>query len=177
MTLTQTIVSEHLFLSQSAVSQLVARLALDLGKCSLDEVRRRYLEHLRAVASGRGASDMQAERLALTKARRLQVDLANEQELGNLVDAEVTRRAIVGAAVHIRSALERIPDKLAARIAAESDTEVIHAWIAEEIETTLTAMAADFRSMKFMQPSANGEPESAAPGEMGEGGEAEDAGA
>ena len=177
MPLTQSIVSEHLFLSQAAVSQLIARLALDLGTCSLDEVRRRYLEHLRAVASGRGSLELQAERLALTKARRLQVELDNEKELGNLVSADETSRAIVGAAVHIRNALERIPNKLAARIAAESDPEVIHAWIAEEIETTLTAMAADFRNMKFMLPSANGEPESAAPGETGEGGEAEDAGA
>ena len=177
MALTQNIISEHLFLSQASVSQLISKLALDLARCSLDEVRSQYIEHLRAVASGRGSNDLQAERLALTKARRLQVDLANEQELGNLVDAEVTRRAIVGAAVHIRSALERIPDKLAPRISAESNPEIIHAWIAEEIETTLTAMAADFRSMKFMQPRANGEPESAAPGETGEGGEAEDAGA
>lgn len=146
----QLAVSEHLFLSQGAVSQLVSRAIIDLNTCSLDEVRRRYLEHLRSVASGRGSSELQAERLALTKARRLQVDLANEQELGNLVDAEATRRAIVGAAVHIRSALERIPDKLSARVAAECDAAAINGLIAAEIEETLTAMAADFRALNFM---------------------------
>ena len=88
----------------------------------------------------------------MTKARRLQIDLANEQELGNLVDAEVTRRAIVAAAVHIRAALERIPDKLAARVAAEVDADIINALITDEIEATLIAMSADFRAMKFMQP-------------------------
>ena len=142
----QSAVANHLFLSQAAVSQLVSRLGLDLASLTLDEVRKRYLEHLRAVASGRdGSSDISAERLALTRAKRVAAEVANRREAGTLCYAADVRRALTTISARMRQALERIPDRVAPRLAAENDASAVYGLLSAEIEATLIDFAAELR--------------------------------
>lgn len=151
----QSVIANHLFLSQAAVSQLVCRLGLDLASLSLDEVRQRYLDHLRAVASGRdGSSDIAAERLALTRAKRVAAEFANQREAGTLCYAADVQRGLATISARMRQALERIPDRVAPRLAAESDEATVHGLLADEIEATLTDFAAELRSYVASQGAA-----------------------
>ena len=86
--------------------------------------------------------------------RRTQQALAQirEEELAELRGALV-RAADVGAAVtavhaQLRSALERVPDKLADVVAAESDPAAVHALLTAEIDLVLEDLAADVHRLE-----------------------------
>jgi phage terminase Nu1 subunit (DNA packaging protein) len=60
---------------------------------------------------------------------------------GSLVDKSEVEKRLDTAAAQIRMALERIPDKIADRLAAESDAHVCHGLITAEIDQVLDDLA------------------------------------
>lgn len=75
--------------------------------------------------------------------------MRERQMAGELVDAARVRLTVTTCAAMTRSALERIPDMLSDRLAAEMDASVIHAMMTAEIDLVLAAMASDIRNLKF----------------------------
>ena len=69
-------------------------------------------------------------------------ELEYKERKGELRDAQTVRKAITDAAVVIRTALERIPDKLALRLAAESDVERCHQLMTDECDQLLSELTA-----------------------------------
>jgi phage terminase Nu1 subunit (DNA packaging protein) len=66
---------------------------------------------------------------------------------GQLVDAEKVRRVVTTWSATARNAFERIPDKLAERLAAESLPEICHTLLAAEIDLVLSDLAAGAAAM------------------------------
>jgi phage terminase Nu1 subunit (DNA packaging protein) len=152
MQLTQAIVAEHLDLNQSAVSRLLPRLGVGL-EAGLDEIRTRYIRSLRSTASAHGGAALQAEKLKLTAARRKKAELDLRERAGELVESTRVRLGVTACAAQMRSALERLPDMVAPRLAVESDESTIVALLAAEIDLVLADLAARFRAGKFLAPS------------------------
>jgi len=69
-------------------------------------------------------------------------ELEYKERKGELRDAQTVRKSITDAAVIIRSAIERIPDKLASRVAAESDVDRCHQLLTEECDQLLSELTA-----------------------------------
>lgn len=68
---------------------------------------------------------------------------------GELVEAERVRRAITTLAATARSGFERVPDKLAERLAVLTDAHECHALIATEIDQVLADLAAGAAMLKL----------------------------
>lgn len=66
---------------------------------------------------------------------------------GSLVEADKVRRVVTTWAATARGAFERIPDKLAERLAAESAPEQCHALLSAEIDMVLADLAAGAETM------------------------------
>lgn len=69
------------------------------------------------------------------------------RESGTLVDAASIALALTNAGAQLRTALESIPDKLAARIASESDTAIVHELLVAELGVSLQTITACFEDM------------------------------
>lgn len=76
-------------------------------------------------------------------------ELKERQVLGELVDASRVRRVVTSWAAMARSALEKIPDKLSDRLAAETDPVSCHALMTAEMDLVLADLAAGARSIKL----------------------------
>ena len=68
--------------------------------------------------------------------------LAYEQATGRLLDRSAVERALHDTAVATRTALERMPDKLASLLAAEPDPNTVHAHLCAAIDEILEDLAA-----------------------------------
>lgn len=89
-----------------------------------------------------GPTSEEAEDIWVSRARRekheaTMAEMKALQMAGALVDVSAVRRKLADAGAQIRLTLERIPDKLAARLVAESDEGAIHALIDAEIQQAL----------------------------------------
>lgn len=71
------------------------------------------------------------------------------QMAGELVNANDVRRAVVALSATARSGFERIPDKLADRLAALGDPHECHALLTAEIDQVLEDLAAGAESLKL----------------------------
>lgn len=151
MGLTQADVGKHLDMSQQSAGEMLARLNIDLT-AGLDEIRTRYIRHLRGIAAGHGGDAMRQERLLLTTVRRRKAELDLRTRCGELVEADRVRLGVAACAAQARSALERLPDMVAPRLAVESDESVIVGLLAGEIDQVLADLAARLRAGKFLAP-------------------------
>ena len=68
-------------------------------------------------------------------------ELRERQVLGELVEADRVRRAVTTLAAGVRSAFERIPDKLADRLAATASAQDCHVLLAGEIDLVLADLS------------------------------------
>lgn len=68
-------------------------------------------------------------------------ELEYRERKGELRDAHSVRQTVTDAAVIIRNALERLPDKLAVRMAAESDANACYALLSAEVDQSLAELA------------------------------------
>ncbi|MEO4030704.1 hypothetical protein ABH313_21965 [Chromobacterium vaccinii] len=78
---------------------------------------------------------------------QLDIDLAKSRR--ELISQEVSVKLIADLAATTRAAFERIPDRIATRLAAESDPHVVYALLEESIDEccmTLSKQAADLAS-------------------------------
>jgi len=67
--------------------------------------------------------------------------MRERQKAGELVELQQVHLAYTTLAAQLRSALERIPDKLAPRLAAELDEHTIHALLLSELDQAMLDMA------------------------------------
>ena len=129
-------------ISQPAVADLVRRGVIRPGD-TLAEQLLGYCGHLRAVAAGRVESPELTEqrtRVARTKADRDELRL--RREIGELVDADGVRRALADIGTAARDAWLSLPDRLAATVAAETDTSRAHALLLADVERTISTFSA-----------------------------------
>jgi phage terminase Nu1 subunit (DNA packaging protein) len=68
---------------------------------------------------------------------------------GELVSADRVKRAVTTWAAMARAAFEKIPDKVAERVAAESDAQECHALLTAEIDLVLADLASGARTMRI----------------------------
>ena len=68
-------------------------------------------------------------------------EMRERQRAGELVELRDVQLAYTTLAAQFRSALERIPDKLATRLAAETSADAIHALLSAELDQCLVDMA------------------------------------
>lgn len=72
-------------------------------------------------------------------AKRAQVEF--KRFCGDLIDVQIAIKKVTDAAVIIRTSLEGLPDRLAKRVAAESDENKCHAILIKEIDVALDELA------------------------------------
>lgn len=77
-------------------------------------------------------------------------ELRERQAIGSLVEADRVKRAATTLAAMARSAFEKIPDKLAERLAAEADATICHAMLTAEMDAVLADLAAGARDLVLM---------------------------
>lgn len=68
-------------------------------------------------------------------------EMRERQKAGELVELAKVHLAYTTLAAQLRAALERIPDKLAPRLAAESDEHAVHQLLTGELDQALLDMA------------------------------------
>lgn len=68
-------------------------------------------------------------------------ELRERQKAGELVELQQVQMAYTTLAAQLRAALERLPDKLAPRLAAESDEHAVHVLLMTGLDTALMDMA------------------------------------
>lgn len=68
-------------------------------------------------------------------------EMRERQKAGELVELQQVHLAYTTLAAQLRAALERIPDKLAPRLAAEADEHAVHTLLLAELDAALMDMA------------------------------------
>ena len=96
-----------------------------------------------------GAYDLQAARAKRETHEANLAELKERQALGELVEASRVRQAVTSWAAMARAAFEKVPDKLATRLAATGDEQECHAMLVAEIDLVLADLAAGARLLKF----------------------------
>lgn len=125
-------------------------VASDLLKRRLDPGRSKILQLVppaatpapEAAAPGDDApvTSFQVARTLREKYNALEARLRYEQACGRLVDAERVGLLITNATSSVRLALDVLPDKLAARLAAESDEVIVHGMLVAAIDEALAEL-------------------------------------
>ncbi len=95
--------------------------------------------------------------LATARAKREHFDAQMAEmralrESGELVSASAVAASLTTATAQLRTALEMLPDKLAARIAAETDSGVVYDMLASEIAIVLNAATVGLAELAAPQP-------------------------
>ena len=121
-------IAEHLDMSQQAVSQWLARLAIDLADSTLDDIRVAYIRSLREQAAGRAASgdlDLAAERAKLARAQRERIEMEVATERGRLIPADLIEPKIRAAIIAAREAWRDSPERLARGLVGKTIDESV----------------------------------------------------
>lgn len=93
---------------------------------------------------GQGGGEITSYHMARTlreKYAALDAKVRYEQLCGTLVDAAHVRLVITTAAASLRLAIDAVPDRLADRLAAESDPAVCHALLRKALDDALDVLA------------------------------------
>ena len=112
-------IAEHLDMSQQAVSQWLARLAIDLADSTLDDIRVAYIRSLREQAAGRAASgdlDLAAERAGLAKAQRERIEMQNAVTRRELAPVVLIEEVLAKAGSRVAGILDAIPGMIKRRV-------------------------------------------------------------
>jgi hypothetical protein len=170
--LKQSTIAKDLGVTEGRVSQLKAQgMPVD----SMDAARCWYAEHVDqkfspklipgvVIPSAREhVSEIIAEAYDIQRARAKRefheanlAEIKEKQAIGALVEADRVRRAATTLAAMTRSAFEKIADKLADRLANETDATACHALLTAEIDQVLADLAAGARSLKLESENGRG---------------------
>ena len=108
----------HLSMSTTVLADLIGRGIIDKkaqGKYDLDEARKQYILHSRAIASGRTKPadlDLQEERARLAKEQADAKEMENAVGRGELVYIEDVAKQFESQLVRIRTKVLAIPTKV-----------------------------------------------------------------
>ena len=101
-------------------------------------------EHLLMLGDYLGAKNAAEAANAIKRGEDMDIELAKKR--GDLVSREATIKVLADLAAATRAAYERIPDRIATRLAAESDPSVVFALLQEavdEVAATLSKQAGE----------------------------------
>lgn len=142
--------ARHLGVAKSYVTKLGNQGRLVLAEDGRIRVRA-TLELIRSTtgAPARATPAVLTEEMTDWKERKeraqaLQAEMDVAQRRGTLILATDVRAAVVDAATTLRTRLERLPDQLAAQLAAATDEQRVRALLANEIESTLADLSSTF---------------------------------
>lgn len=93
------------------------------------------------AAPSNNVSYMKAKTMREAFAAKI-AQLDYKERCGELVDAQSVAKAITDAASIIQTSLERVPDRLAERVAAESDAAICHTLLTGEMDAMLAELTA-----------------------------------
>lgn len=116
---TQKQVAAHLDISQQAVSEICKRLGIDWLSASLDDIRVRYLRHLRGLVSGHVSSDghdLVKERVLTERIDRDLKELQLAEKRGTLINVQQLEPALMQMVSAFRAELLARDDKLKAEL-------------------------------------------------------------
>ena len=142
---TQTEFGALVGLSQPAVSGLLARGIIREGG-TIGAWSAAYCAHLREQAAGRAAAgdhDLATERARLAHHNANIAAMEERRRAGELCDTAGVVIVMARIGSNFRTALERVADKLADRVAAEADPHACHQVINAELQQTLDQLAKD----------------------------------
>jgi phage terminase Nu1 subunit (DNA packaging protein) len=130
-------------LIDEALAQEAIAASRDPSKAYMAGVNQRQHER-DDNASNEAASKESASGISFMKAKTMReafnakiAQLDYQERRGELIEAEGVNKTITDAAAIIRAAMERIPDKLASRVAAEPDAQRCHALLTGEVDSVL----------------------------------------
>lgn len=104
----------------------------------------RQPEHLLMIGDYLGAKNAAEAANAIKRGEDMDIELAKKRR--DLVSREATVKVLADLAAATRAAYERIPDRIATRVAAESDPSVVFALLQEavdEVSATLSKQAGE----------------------------------
>lgn len=142
---TQTEFGALVGLSQPAVSNLLARGIIREGD-TIGAWAVAYCAHLREQAAGRAAAgdhDLATERARLAHHNANIAAMEERRRAGELCDTTGVVIVMARIGSNFRTALERVADKLADRLAAEADPHACHQVINAELQQALDQLAKD----------------------------------
>ena len=142
---TQTEFGTLVGLSQPAVSGLLARGIIREGD-TIGAWAAAYCAHLREQAAGRAAAgdhDLATERARLAHHNANLAAMEERRRSGELCETSAVVMTMTTIGSNFRTALERVADKLADRVAAEADPHACHQIISAEIGQALQQLAKD----------------------------------
>lgn len=138
---TQREIADHLFLAQQNVSEMLRKLSIDWRLATMDEIRRAYIDQLRAQAAGHrseSGDDLVRERVLSERVNREIQLLTLEEKRGTLVNVEQLRPMYSQMITAFRVELLSLPDKLKGELDAlygiEVDPELINGPIRNALE-------------------------------------------
>ena len=131
----------------------------DVAKQAIaDNRQRQRARDADRAGEGEAESDTDVEKqsgLTLIKAKTMKeayhaqiARIVFQERSGKLVEAQGVKETIIEAAALIRNALQRIPERIAARVAAEPDVDRCYDLLEREIEQVLDELSNSCESMK-----------------------------
>lgn len=157
MRISQSVIAEALGVSQARISQMKSEgMPVD----SIEAAAAWYVENVdksfdpRRYTAGAVSADAEEFDIQRARARREHFDaqsaeLKAKQAAAELVEVARVNQAVVTLAAMTRSALERIPDRLADSLAAESNPTACSALLTVAIDAVLSDLARDALALKF----------------------------
>lgn len=141
---TQQEIAEHLGITQQAVSAQMQPLGLDWRNESMERIRLRYLDHLRAVAGGHRSADgmdLARERALTEQVDRELKQLTLAEKKGQVVNVLQLEPELQRMFVAFRTELLARDDKLKSEIDAVYGIDVDLSFIHEHTRNALTQLA------------------------------------
>jgi phage terminase Nu1 subunit (DNA packaging protein) len=108
----------------------------DLEKIALLSAVKQLAQEERERGAVRSEWQLRSDR-----ADALRKEMELRKQLGQLVEADDVKATALRMGLQIRETLLSIPDRIAARVAAETDPKKVHAIIMTEVRQTLEALA------------------------------------
>ncbi|WP_299077873.1 hypothetical protein [uncultured Paraglaciecola sp.] len=152
------IVSDYLGITPRRIQQLEnsrGNLRLERGLYDLKGVVRAYCDQLGLMLSTSGGTKKDRDRIERAKAEMAELDLA--ERVGELVRADAVADQDSRMARELRDGLQTIPDRVAAILAAESDTSKCHRVLANEIMSSLVNVVEHLESIEVVVATENNE--------------------
>ena len=130
---TQVEVGAHLGISVTSVKEYLSRWGLKASESTLDDLRRRYIEHLRGVAaqhessSGESLNDVRIER-ERTEGELKKIELARELGLLAPIDELISGMAKLGGGIRddVMTSASRIIEGIESRYDIELDGDLVN---------------------------------------------------
>jgi len=146
MRVTGTDLAKILGLSKGRVSQLKddGVLVARSGKYDVAEAVQGYIAFLE---SGPANAEVAAHRARLIGEQTRRLKLANDEKEGQLIDVEKVRLVMSAGVTGCMNALESVPGRCAATLAAMKEPAEITAYLRREIRQARSVMASGFRKL------------------------------